>query len=132
MCAVTFALLCCCNEHKNLFVFRVTADQSVVVVDSPANTFAGSPATTSAGFGNTTMPRTPAGMSGIVTQASPCDNEDHPIKPWPIVYKLPVLPNSVQQALKTASDLSFISDHRTGNRTRLIQCLFEDMVTYSW
>ena len=51
---------------------------------------------------------------------------------WPLVYQLPVLPDCIQRALNTESDFSFISDHRTGNRTRLVQCLFEDMVTYGW
>ncbi len=51
---------------------------------------------------------------------------------WPLFYQLPPLPDTIQRALNTELDFSFISDHRTGNRTRLVQCLFEDMVTYGW
>ena len=51
---------------------------------------------------------------------------------WPLAYKLPIFPPTLQAASAKRNDLSFIPDNRNACRTHLVQVLFEDIMKYNW
>ena len=68
----------------------------------------------------------------FISKAMPSAVESERYGTKPLVYTLPLFPETIQHALNNAQDFSFISEKRSASRSRLIQVLFEDMVTYDW
>ncbi len=120
------------------FLFRLpstlSASASLVSADAAQQV---QPIIHFSGMGPSTSDTIPTSNSVLrASTSSPSSNSATPARErygtWPLIYTLPVFPETIQHALNNAQDFSFITEKRSANRTRLVQVLFEDMVTYDW
>lgn len=81
--------------------------------------------------GETSATLDPQPVAQPIPQPNPTTPEQGVLRPWPIIYPLPIFPPSVLLTLEKQDPL-FKAVGRNPVKNNLIQCLMDDISTYTW